>query len=139
MFAWFLTRRQQGRMWVDVQDASITNAILARNGITYDNMAKYSPQEIAKILEVDAIVKGTFDTDKPMSDGASLALGVLVGFWGATNKATINMFIYNAADGRAIVNYNKAVAGSVGSTTDQLINKVMRKASRRIPYTKPKV
>lgn len=139
MFAWFLTRRQQGRMWVDVQDVSITNAILARNGITYDNMAKYSPQEIARILEVDAIVKGTFDTDKPMSDGASLALGVLVGFWGATNKATINMFIYNAADGRAIVNYNKAVAGSVGSTTDQLINKVMRKASRRIPYTKPKV
>ncbi|NBW34378.1 MAG: hypothetical protein EBR30_05040 [Cytophagia bacterium] len=139
MFAWFLTRRQQGRMWVDVQDVSTTNAILARNGITYDNMAKYSPQEIAKILEVDAIVKGTFDTDKPMSDGASLALGVLVGFWGATNKATINMFIYNAADGRAIVNYNKTVAGSVGSTTDQLINIVMRKASRRIPYTKPKV
>jgi hypothetical protein len=139
MYAWFLKRKQQGSMWVDVQDVSTTNAILARNGITSATIARYTPEEIAKILEVDAIVKGTFDTDKPMSDGASLALGVLVGFWGATNKAVINMFIYNAEDGKVLINYNKAVAGSVGSTTDQLINVVMRKASRRIPYTKPKV
>jgi len=138
MYAWFLKRKQQGKMWVDVQDASTTTALLAKSGVNYANIDEHTPEEIAKILKVDAIVKGTFDTDKPMSDGASLALGVLVGFWGATNKATINMFIHNADDGKVLVNYNKAVAGSVGSSTDQLINIVMRKASRRIPYTKPK-
>lgn len=139
MYAWFLKRKQQGKMWVDIQDASTTTAILAKNGISYSTIDEYTPEEIAKILNVDAIVKGTFDTDKPMSDGASLALGLLVGVWGATNKATINMFIHNADDGKVLVNYNKAVAGSVGSSTDQLINIVMRKVSRRIPYTKPKV
>jgi hypothetical protein len=139
MYAWFLKRKQQGKMWVDIQDASTTTAILGKNGISYSNVDEYTPEEIAKILNVDAIVKGTFDTDKPMSDGAGLALGLLVGVWGATNKATINMFIHNAEDGIVLVNYNKAIAGSVGSSTDQLINIVMRKASRRIPYTKPKV
>lgn len=138
MYAWFLKRKQQGKMWVDVQDASTTTAILSRNGINYSNIDGHTLEEIAKILNVDAIVKGTFDTDKPMSDGASLALGMLVGFWGATNTAKINMFIHNGEDGRVLVNYNKAVAGTVGSSTDQLINIVMRKASRRIPYTKPK-
>ena len=138
LYSWFLKRRQQGDLWVDIQDVNTTNALLARNGITYQNLDDYTPKEIAKILEVDAVIKGSFETNKPMSDGASIALGILVGFYGSTNQATINMFIHNAEDGKVLVNYNKAVAGSVGSTTDQLINIIMRKASRRIPYTKPK-
>ena len=73
-----------------------------------------------------------------MSDGASIAIGVLFGAFGSTNKATINMFIYNGKDEKVLVNYNKGVSGSIGSSTDQLINTIMRKASRRIPYTKPK-
>lgn len=139
LYAWFLKRREQGKMWVDIQDASTTTAILSKNGVNYANIDNYTPEEIARLLNVDAIVRGTFETDKPMSEGASLALGLLVGFWGATNQTTINMFIHNAEDGKVLVNYNKGVAGSVGSTSDQLINVVMRKASRRIPYTKPKV
>ena len=138
MYSWFLKRKQQGSMWVDVQDASTTNALLAKNGITYSNMNEYTPSEIAEILKVDAVIKGTFKTNKPMSEGASIALGLLIGFYGSTNKATVNMFIHDAVEGRVLVNYNKAVAGSIGSSPDQLINIVMRKASRRIPYTKPK-
>lgn len=136
MYSWFLKRRQQGSMWVDIQDVSTTNALLAKNGINYYNIHEYTPAEIATILKVDAIVKGTFETDKPMSEGASLALGLLVGFYGATNTATINMFIHDADEGKVLVNYNKGVAGSLGSSTDQLVNKIMRKTSRRIPYTK---
>ncbi len=73
-----------------------------------------------------------------MPDGVGAALSILVGFYGAKNKATINMFIHNADDGKILVNYNKDVSGSIGSYTDQLINIIMRKASRKIPYTKPK-
>jgi len=138
MYSWFLKRKQQGKLWVDVQDASTTNALLAKNGITPENIAEFTPTEIADKLQVDAIIKGTFETNKPMSEGASLALGVLVGFYGSTNQATINMFIHDAESGKVLVNYNKLVSGSLGSSTDQLINIVMRKASRRIPYTKPK-
>lgn len=138
MYSWFLRRQQQGSMWVDIQDVATTNAILAKNGIDYDNIADHTPKEIAAILGVDAVVRGTFSTDKPMSEGASLALGLLVGFYGTTNTAKMNMFIQNAEDGKVLVNYNKAVSGSLGSSTDQLINKLMRKCSRKIPYTKPK-
>lgn len=138
MYSWFLKRRQQGKMWVDIQNVQTTNALLAKHDINQDNINEFTPEEIAKILEVDAVILGTFETSKPMSEGASLALGLLVGFYGSTNQATLNMFIHNAEDGKVLVNYNKGVAGSLGSTPEQLINKVMRKASRRIPYTKPK-
>lgn len=138
MYSWFLKRRQQGKLWVDVQDVITTNSILEENGITYENIATKKHTEIAALLGVDAIIRGTFETNKPMSDGASLALGVLFGAFGSTNKATVNMFIHNAEDGKVLVNYNKGVVGSIGSSTDDLINTIMRKASRRIPYTKPK-
>ena len=138
MYSWFLKRRQQGKMWVDIMDANKTNITLSRKGINYSNIEDYTPEELASILEVDAVIKGTFETNKPMSEGAGLALALLVGFYGTTNQATINMFIHNAEDGKVLVNYHKLVSGSLGSTSDQLINIIMRKASRRIPYTKSK-
>jgi len=93
---------------------------------------------LAEILKVDAIISGDYKTDKPMSEGASVALGILVGFWGTTNSAKINMSIHNANDGVLLWNYNKKVRGSIGSSPDDLINRLMRKASRRLAYTKKK-
>ncbi len=136
MYSWFLKREKRGTLTVKVQDISTTNAKLKKAGITSANYEEYTPAELAKLLEVDAIVMGSFETTKPMSEGASVALGILVGFWGRTNKAVINLFIHNAADGELLVNYNKSVSGSVGSSTDDLVNVLMRKASRRIAYTK---
>ena len=136
MYSWFLKRKKRGALGIDIQDTNTTNALLAKARITEDDYSTMTPQEIAEILGVDAVIMGTFETTKPMSDGASIALGVLVGFYGSTNRAVANIFIYNALDGALLVNYNKAVAGSVGSSTEDLINILMRKASRRITYTK---
>ena len=79
---------------------------------------------------------GTFETNKPMSEAASVALGLLVGFRGNTNEAILNLSIFDRKGGDLLVNYNKAVSGSMGSSTENLINVLMRKASRRIAYTK---
>jgi len=136
MYSWFLKRKKRGTLSVNVQNTVTTNAKLKKAEVTFENYETFTPSELAKILEVDAIIMGTFDTNQPMSEGASVALGLLVGFWGATNSATINLSIYNAVDGELLVNYNKKVRGSVGSDNDDLINILMRKASRRIAYTK---
>lgn len=133
MYTWFLQRQKRGKLKLDVQDPKKTNALLLKHDI---NPALITPEELAKILEVDAVITGRFETDKPMSEGASIALGLLVGFWGQTNAATINMSVNNGLDGKLLWNYNKRVAGSLGSSTDSLINTLMRKASRRLAYTK---
>lgn len=99
-------------------------------------MYEYTSDEIAKILEVDAVIMGDYETNKPMSEGASVALGLLIGFWGSTNSATVNMSVYNGIDGVLLWNYNKKVSGSLGSSPEDLINILMRKASRRLAYTK---
>ena len=48
----------------------------------------------------------------------------------------MNMNINNSGDGELLWNYNKKVSGSFGSNSDDLINVLMRKASRRLAYTK---
>jgi len=136
MYSWFLKRKKQGKLGIDVQDPNTTISMLNKARITEDDYSLLTPQELAEILEVDALILGTFETSKPMSEGASLALGILVGFYGSTNRAVANIFIYNATDGALLVNYNKAIAGSMGSSTEDLVNVLMRKASRRITYTK---
>lgn len=135
MYSWFLKREKRKRLKVSVLDPITANAKLKKMGVTSSNFSDYTPDQLADILEVDAVIMGTFETNKPMSEGASVALGLLGGFYGNTNKAIINLFIYNAEDGVLIANYNKGIAGSMGSSTEDLINILMRKASRRISYT----
>ncbi|WP_159946673.1 hypothetical protein [Polaribacter septentrionalilitoris] len=139
MFSWFLKRKKRGKLTsIEVQDPTKTTALLRKKNITQEKLSEYTPEELAKILGVDAIISGTYETSKPMSEGASVALGVLIGFWGTTNSAVVNMNVHNATDGILLWNYNKKVRGSIGSSPDDLINKLMRKASRRLSYTKKK-
>ena len=137
MYSWFLKRKKRGKLEnLDLQDPKRTNALLKKQDIDYDNLYEYTSDEIAQILEVDAVIMGDYETNKPMSEGASVALGLLIGFWGTTNSATINMSVHNGTDGVLLWNYNKKVRGSLGSSPEDLINILMRKASRRLSYTK---
>jgi hypothetical protein len=137
MYSWFLKRKKRGDMTtIEIQDPSKTSALLNKNNINQENQKNYTPEELAQLLGVDAIITGTFRTNKPMSEGVSAAIGVLFGVWGSTNTATINMSVNNAVDGILLWNYNKKVRGSLGSSSDDLINTLMRKASRRLSYTK---
>lgn len=139
MFSWFLKRKKRGKLTsIEIQEPNRTTALLGKKNITVDNIKNYTSEELAQILGVDAIISGTYETNKPMSEGASVALGLLIGFWGTTNSALINMSVHNAKDGVLLWNYNKKVRGSIGSSPDDLINKLMRKASRRLSYTKKK-
>ena len=135
-YSWFMKREKQGKLQIKVQSPAVSNAALQKAGVNRENYERFTPGELAKIMGVDAVILGTFETNKPMSEGAAIALGAFGGIYGSTNKAVINIFIYNAADNELLVNYHKGVSGSVGSSTEDLINIVLRKASRRISYSK---
>ena len=137
MYSWFLKRKKRGDLQnLEIQDHRTTSVILKKQEIGYDNIMDFTPQELATILGVDAVISGEFETNKPMSEGAAVVLGALVGFWGSTNSAIINMSVHNASDGVLLWNYNKKISGSMGSSSEDLINILMRKASRRLAYTK---
>ena len=128
-------RAKRGSLKVKVQSPSETNAKLKKAGLSYETYDEYTPSELAELLGVDAVVMGSLETDKPISEGASIALSLLSGIRTSTNLVAVNLFIYNGIDGDLLINYHKAVSGSVGSSPENLVNTLMRKASRRIAYT----
>jgi hypothetical protein len=135
MHTWFLTRQQRGSFKGKVINPARANALLKKEGIDIFSVDEYLPSELGEILGADCIVMGSFETSKPMSNGASIALGVLFGGFGATQSATCNIDFYNVSDDELVVNYLKKIKGSLGSDSQDLINILMRKVTRRIPYT----
>lgn len=136
MYTWFLTRKKRGTMLVGVQNPTRTNALLKKEGIDIHSYDEYLPSELGEILGVEVVITGNYETSKPMSTGAAIGLAVLTGGMFATNSAVMNMDFTSTTDDELVVNYNKKVKGSLGSDAQDLINILMRKVSRRIPYTK---
>lgn len=135
IYAWLLRRQQQSRYTVDFQDVATTNALLRKANLTDQDMRTLAPQDLAKALGVDAVLTTSVRTSKPMSDGAAVAVGLLVGAWGATNQANITVDIHEAAGGKLLWKYDYVAAGSVGSSPEGMVNALMRNASRKFPYT----
>jgi hypothetical protein len=135
---YFLKEQGKDDFTVSFQDANTTNALLLKNNITAENIKTFTPAELSKVLGVDGVIMGTFTTDKPMSDGASLALGLAVGFYGATNSGKTSINIYDGTTGDLLWKYEKSLARGLGSDTGTIITTIMRKASRQFPYSKLK-
>lgn len=132
--SYFLKKKGQKGFTVDFQEISKTNALLAKAGITQDNLVEYTTEDLAKILGVDGVISGTLYTNKPLSDGASVALGLVFGFYGPTNSGKCMIKINDAGTGNLLWKYEKTLSRSLGSDTNTIINAMMRKASRKFPY-----
>ena len=132
--SYFLKRKSKHNFTVDFQEVSRTNALLAKNGITYETLAEYTTEDLAKILGVDGIVSGMLTTDKPMSEGGAVALGLLTGISMPTNSGKVAVKINDGATGALLWKYEKALSRDLGSDTNQIVNALMRKASRKFPY-----
>ncbi len=139
MYSWFLKRKQRGQLKFDVLSIAKTNAELRKAGIDIHDLSLYAPSDLGKILNVDVVIMGTFETSKPMSNAAGAALALLGGAFFSTQTAVANMDFYNTSDDELVVNYYKKVSGSIGSDAQDLINVLMRKVTRRIPYTNTKL
>jgi len=134
MYSWFLKRSDKYKYTVSFQDISKTNAMLLKEGITYEVLKSKTKDELARLLGFDAVISTKASMKKPMSDGAAVALGVLVGAWGSTNNVVTSISINESVKGDLVWKYDYTATGSVGSNTDNLVNTLMRNASRKFPY-----
>jgi len=134
MHSWLLKRKTQNRVFVDIQDVQTTNARLQKIGY-FDNPAM-TPAELCQALGVDGVISSNYALSKPMSNGAALALGLLVGVWGSTNQTAVTLEIHDQQTQKMIWNFNHKVSGSVGSSPAMLVNNLMRNASKKMPYTR---
>jgi hypothetical protein len=131
MYSWMLKRKMQGNISVDIQDVETTNAKLAAAG--FQESRFLTPADLSKILNVDGILTSNYSLSKPMSEGAAIALSVLIGAWAPTNEAVVSLSIHDSGSDRMIWNYDHKVSSSLSSPA-RLVDDLMRQASRKMPY-----
>lgn len=135
MYGWFLRRGDKYDYTVTFQDVNKTNGKLKDAGISYADLKSKDRADLAKILGVDAVMQDRLSMEKPMSDGAAVAVGVIFGAWGSTNKVQTTINIHDGASGDLLWKYDYEASGSVGSSTTRLVDNLMRNATKKFPYS----
>ena len=131
----FLLRKQDNYI-VSFQDVDRTNTLLKQAGV-FDKLDEITQDSVCKILKVDAVIKSKYAYEKTASEGAAIAKTVLFGSMGSkTGSGGLTMQIYNGADGELLWRFYKAMNDDVMSSTDELIERMMRKVARNFPYDK---
>ncbi len=131
---YFLKKKEKEDFRVNFQDISKTNALLAKNGWNADTLRTKTKEELCSLLGVDGVISGTLFTDKPMSQEASVAIGVVFGVWTPTNSGKCTINVHDGKGGELLWKYEKTLSRSLGSDVNTVINTMMRKASKRFPY-----
>ena len=135
MYGWFLRRSNKFEYTVNFQDVTRTNAKLKEAGISYNDLSTTDRAKLATILGVDAVMQDRLNLEKPMSEGAAIAVGLLVGAWGNTNQVNTTINIHDGKSGDLLWKYDYEASGSVGSSTDKLVDALMRNATKKFPYS----
>lgn len=131
IYSYMLKRKGRGQMIVNIQDVDETNAILNKNEI---DIHALTSAELCEILGVDAVITSNFSLSKPMSTGGAIALGLLTGYGGATNEVVVSMGIKDCSTKSLLWKYDHTYQGGLGSSSSQLVDGLMRNASKKMPY-----
>lgn len=128
--------RKAGDYSVEFQDVEKTNILLKKAGIA-DKLDESTKDEIAKILGVDAVLGGNFETEQTKSEAGAIASAVLFGgFGGKTGTGTLTLTLNSGTSGDLLWRFFKTMNDSITSSTDDLVEHMMRKVARNFPYSK---
>ena len=128
--------RKSDKYSVTFQDVEKTNILLKKADVA-NKLDEMTKDEIAKILGVDSIISGTFESEQTKSEGAAIASAILfAGFGGKTGSGSLTMMINNGSDGELLWRFFKTMDDNISTSTDDIVESMMRKVSRNFPYLK---
>jgi hypothetical protein len=119
---------------VSFQEVDKTNILLKKAGIA-DKLDEYTKDEIAKILGVDAVIGGVFENEQSKSEAGAIASAILFGgLGGKTGSGSLTMAINNGSSGELLWRFFKTMDDGIATSTDDIVESMMRKVSRNFPY-----
>ncbi|SHJ41683.1 hypothetical protein [Pseudozobellia thermophila] len=135
---YFSKRKKKKKFSVEFQNIKNTNAILAQNNITFDNIDVYTIKELSKILGVDGIISGNIDLNVLLSKGVSTEFSFMDYFSGSADYGRIGVKISDGASGKLLWKYEKQINKKSGKNTNDFIDRMMKLAARKFPYDREK-
>lgn len=124
---------QKGNETVSIQDVNETNAILAEHGVTQENIDDYSWEQLASILNVDAVISWEFLVDEPDPEQHE-AFGTAGSLYGPADEAAYQVSLNDGKTGELLWSFGHTFYRPMGSDIDDLIARAMKRASNKFPY-----
>ncbi len=127
--------RRSSDYFVSFQDVERTNALLRKAGLI-DKVDETLPDELCKILGVEAVIKCSYSYEKTGSEAGAIAMVALLGVAGKTGSGNLTMQINNGIDGALLWRFYKEMNETAFSNGNEIMERMMRKVSRNFPYIK---
>ena len=144
------TRGGKKSIWVNIQDIPTTLSRLDKANISIADSWDMSSQDLARVLEVDAVVRGTIEKTQFISDVTSygIDLGIQVidivtnggasrtlPFGNVNNKEVRASYnLTSEEDGSLLWGINYQLEADWNMRADQLVDNINRRSARRFPY-----
>jgi hypothetical protein len=128
--------KKRKKFSVDFQNTKNTNAILLQNEINYANIDTYTIKQLSDILGVDGIVSGNMDLNILLSEGIPSEFSFIDYILGDANYGRIGIKVSDGKTGKLLWKYEKEINKKSGRNTTDLIESMMKKATRKFPYDK---
>jgi hypothetical protein len=130
---------------VSFQGTQQTNAILNEHNLSIEELYQRRPDELAKMLGVDAVLMTTLETQKNFSDGVAYGLAAgraVLGMLGKAsgplyiNASDINMSanLYDARDSKLIWQTYRKGGADLPNRVDDLVQYYSNWIARKFPY-----
>jgi hypothetical protein len=132
---------------ISFQSLQKTNAILAENNLDIEEMYLRKPEELAKLLDVDAVLMTTLENQKNFSDGVAYGLAAgrtILNVIGqgtrapglSMNVADINMssYLYDAADSKLLWQTYRKGGADLPNRVDDLVQYYSNWIAKKFPY-----
>jgi len=137
---------------VDFQAVSKTNSLLTEEGISIRDTWNKTPEELAKILNVDAVIRANVENKRYMSDLASYGINVakdillLLGtknplaLLGAgtiddkTNDIKSSVSVINSEDGAVLWQMADEAEADWNRPSNEVIDNINRRIAKHFPY-----
>jgi hypothetical protein len=142
------TSRNKKEPMIAFQGTQQTNALLKEAGLAINDIYTKTPEELAVLLKVDAVIMTTLEHDKNFSDGVAYGLAagravlnVLsktapVGSGMYTNASDINMnaYLYDGKDGKMLWKTFRKGGTDLPSDVNGLVEYYSNWVGRKLPY-----
>lgn len=126
--------RKKDKYSVQFQDVDKTNILLKKAAVE-DKLDEITKDELAKILGVDAVIGGKYEIEQTKSEAGAIATAVLFGgFGGKTGTGTLTLTINDGQSGDLLWRFFKTLDDNITTSTDDVVEHMMRKVSRNFPY-----
>lgn len=133
---YFSRKNKRKKTYVNFQNVANTNALLRQNNIGYDNIDQFTTGELCELLKVDGIISGHLNLSVLLSEGLPESFNLLEWIGVSSNYGRISLKVADGETGKLLWRYEKVINRKTGRNTNELIEKMMRQASRQFPYEK---